>query len=78
MTQYKEDVCFCTNVRNLRKMYNLTKEQMSKVMGIGIHSLNLIEKGIIPQKLSINAVFALARYFRIPPKNIFTEITYEK
>ena len=59
-------------------MHKLTKKQMSKVMGIGMHSLNLIEKGIIPQKLSINAVFALVRCFEIPPKNIFTEITYEK
>ena len=44
MTQYKEDVCFCTNVRNLRKMYNLTKEQMSKVMGIGIAEESLTHK----------------------------------
>lgn len=74
----KDILCFCNNVRKLRNMHNLTKSQMSEIMGIGLYSLNLIEKGCLPLRLDIDAVFSLVKYFGIPLKCIFEDIEEEK
>ena len=74
MSQYKECVSFCNNVRDLRKKYKLTKKEMCVIMGIGLHSLNLIEKGIMPKRLDLKAAFRLWIYFGIEPQNLFKDL----
>ena len=43
---------------------------MSELLGIGIKSLNKIEKGEVPPRLSANVIFNIWRYFHIRPKDL--------
>ena len=54
------------NVLYLRKKNNITKRGMAKIMGIGIKTLNKIEKGLLPPRLSVEVLFRIRDYFGIP------------
>ena len=54
------------NISYLRKEYNLTKLNMAKIMGVGIKTLNKVEKGILPAKLTVDFLFRIQKYFNIP------------
>lgn len=53
---------FCKNVKLLREREGLTKKEMAKICGIGIASLEKLERGIMPKRLSVGILFALAQY----------------
>lgn len=63
--------CFTHNVMWLRKCNGLSKKEMAKIMGIGVESLNKIENGELPPKMSVEAVFNIQQHFRISPKSLF-------
>lgn len=44
---------FMHKITYLRKKCGYSKKAMSKLLGIGIHSLNLIEKGEMPLPISV-------------------------
>ncbi len=54
------------NVSYLRRKHNITKNDMAKILGIGIKSLNRIEQGILPPRLSVEILFNIREYFGIP------------
>ena len=62
---------FCKNMTKLRKKYNLTQKEMAKICGIGVKSISLIEKGILPPRLSAEIIFTVANYFNVSPKDMF-------
>lgn len=44
---------------------------MANIMGIGVLSLNKIEKNILPKRLNAKVVFSTSLYFKIPPSHLF-------
>ncbi len=59
------------NIVWLRKHYNLSKNKMAKILGISVYSLNKIENGVFPPKLTVKIFENLQTHFNIHPKNIF-------
>lgn len=67
----KECSCFLNNVLWLRKHNGLSKKEMAKKLNISIKTLNKIENGELPEKLSVEIVFDLYEHFGITPKTLF-------
>ena len=66
---------FLSNLTYLRKKYGYTQLQMAKILGIGIASWCMIERGIMPPKLSAAVVYRAADAFGIPAARLFSEMT---
>ncbi len=66
---------FLVNVAYLRKRHNLSKKEMAQILGIGIGSYNKLEQGILPERLSVDVIFNITDYFKIPPANLFQKLT---
>ena len=62
---------FCENVRRLRRKSNLTKTEMAKKLDISLYSLSLIEKNILPERLSASIIIKIYSEFKILPKDLF-------
>lgn len=60
---------FTHNVVYLRKEYGYSKSKMSKILNIGIGSLNKLEKGEVPQRMTIKPIINVWKHFGIHPKN---------
>lgn len=61
---------FVYNIIWIRKQYKLTKKDMAECMGIGVGSLNKIEKQVLPPRLSVRVVFNIEDSFGIPAKDL--------
>ncbi len=66
---------FMFNVTRLRKRHGLTKKEMAKTLGISVGTLNKIEKGELPPRMSVEIVFNIYQHFGIHPKNQFVKLT---
>ena len=75
MNDINKDVIevFTNNVVWLRKINNISKRKMCEILEIGIGSLNKIEKGILPPRLSVDVLFAIAHYFEISAEKLVGE-----
>jgi len=62
---------FLSNIAWIRKKYGISKRKMSEALKISIASLNKIENGILPPKLSMDIVFNIYISFGIEPKTMF-------
>ena len=60
------------NVSFLRKKHRLSKKALAKRIGIGVKSLSTLERGVIPPRMSINAVFRLCKVFHVLPRALFS------
>ncbi len=69
-----EEMIFCKNVKILRLKNNLTPMEMAHICGIGVKTLSLIEKGIIPPRLSVSILVSISNYFRIRPYDMFDKV----
>lgn len=58
---------FAHNVAWLREHYGLSKSEMARIMGIGVSSLNKIERGEIPPRLGVDVLFAIQKHFGMSP-----------
>ena len=56
---------FLKNIIWLRKYYGLTKKEMAGKLGIGVWTLNRIEKGELPPRLNIDVLFYIYKEFGI-------------
>ncbi|MEG1880227.1 MAG: helix-turn-helix transcriptional regulator [Oscillospiraceae bacterium] len=80
MEKLKKDInqeqllIFCKNIKNLRKREKLTQREMSDILGIGLKSLEKLEKGLIPARLSIETLFKASIYFKYAVKDLFSDI----
>lgn len=64
---------FCENVKRLRKNLNLSKKTMSSMLGICVASLNKIENGSLPPRLSCEVLFRIQSAFGIPVYVLFSK-----
>ena len=70
----KELAIFCQNIAYLRRKHNLTKTQMSAMLGVSIRTLNRIENGIFPERLGISILEKILLNFRISPSKILSPL----
>lgn len=61
-----------SNIVWLRKKNRLAKNRMAHILGIGVGSLIQLEKGVIPQRLSVDVIFAIEKYFHIHPAKLLS------
>lgn len=64
---------FLHNVVWLRKQHGLSKKQMAKILGIGIGSLNKLENGELPPRMSIRILDRIQKYFGISKADQFAK-----
>ncbi len=57
------------NILYLRKKHNLTKKEMSLILGVGIKTLNELEQGLLPPRLSVSVLFKIKDSFGVSLKN---------
>ncbi len=69
----KELQTFSYNVAWLRKKNGLTKKKMAQILGIGVVSLNKIERGEVPPRTSVEILFKIYNYFNIRPSELIAE-----
>lgn len=62
---------FTHNVTWLRKSNGLSKKKMANLLGLGVGSLNKIERGELPPRLDVSILFRLRDCFGISPKDLF-------
>ncbi len=62
---------FCQNIKALRTMHNLSKTKMASMLKISKKSLETIESGTIPKRLSLEILTAVIIHFGITPHELF-------
>ena len=68
----KDDVqILCQNIKFLRQKHNLSKTQMSQILGVSIKTLNRLEDGFLPPRISCELIFRIQRQFGIQPRQLF-------
>ena len=65
---------FCTNIKKLRAEHQLSKTEMSKILGISISSLNKLEDGVMP-RISCEVVYRMMDYFHLTAEEVFGDHT---
>lgn len=66
----KEYEILLGNIVWLRKHYEFSKERMAEIMGVTVDMLNEIEKGQMPEDLTVEAVLNMQDFFRIEPQDL--------
>ncbi|MBQ9963765.1 MAG: helix-turn-helix transcriptional regulator, partial [Clostridia bacterium] len=61
------------NMKHIREQYAFSKRDMARLLGIGIGSLNKLEKGELPPRLGVEILFNIQHYFGISPQILLTE-----
>ena len=59
------------NITWLRRHHRFSKKDMAKILGIGVNTLNKIEKGELPPHLSVDILFRENAAFGISPRDQF-------
>lgn len=57
------------NVERIRKLHNLSQEQLGDILGVSRQTIISIEKG--RYNPSLDLAFRIARYFALPIEEIF-------
>ena len=68
-----ERVNLLHNLIYLRRKHNLTQKQMAQTLGIGIVSWRMIERGVMPPRLSAKVVYRAADAFGVDASRLFSE-----
>lgn len=72
MNNTEEVAIFCENIRRLRAQHRLSKKEMAKRLEIGVHSLSLLESGVLPTRLRCDIIYAIYTQFGITPNRMFS------
>lgn len=67
-------LCFSERIGLLRRQHGLSKREMAKKLRISVASLEKIEKGELPPRLSARIVLCVYQEFGIPPHKQFDVI----
>ena len=67
----RDIINFCSNVKKLMKDYNLDDNEMAMIMKISKETLSIIKNYILPEELSVDAIFSLHKTFRVKPSSLF-------
>lgn len=71
----KNDVqILCQNIKFLRQKHKLSKNKMAQILGVSMKTLNCIENGILPPRLSCEILFRIQHHFDILPQHLFIPI----
>lgn len=62
---------FLINVRRLRKENKLSKKKMAELLNISVYTLNKIERGVFPPRLTIEPIFLIYDVFGVRPAEQF-------
>ncbi len=62
---------FLKNIAVLRHLNSLTKNEMAKILKIGIVEVEKIERGELPPSITIEVIFEIHKHFGINPKDQF-------
>ena len=57
---YNDIRIFCENIKKIRKNKRLNKKEMANLLGISVYSLNVIEGGKLPHRLSVEIIGSLS------------------
>jgi len=63
----KELLVLMKNIKYLRIRNGLTKKEMAKIIGVGIKSLNKIEKEELPKRFTVKILYRIYEHFGILP-----------
>ena len=66
------------NLLSLRRKHRLTQKEMAKRLGVGIKSLRSLERGVIPERLACDLLFAVLFQFGVPPAKLFIPFFVDK
>ena len=75
MEKESDAIILCQNIKFLRQKHNLSKTQMSNILGISIQTLNRIENGILPSRISCEVLFRIQSNFGIRARELFQILT---
>ena len=70
---YEERRNFLENLSYLRHKYGYTQKQMANLLGISISSWRMMERGILPPRLSAKVILCAADMFGTPATKLFSE-----
>lgn len=62
---------FIANVCQRRKKANLTVEELAQRSGVLLEMLEELEQGILPQKMTVDDAFDLAKVFKCKTSELF-------
>ena len=66
-TNEQELKIFTENIKFLRQKASFTQSQMAELLNISIGSLEKLESGVIPKRLSVEVVFKIMSVFKTNP-----------
>lgn len=69
----KEYKILLDNIVWLRNHYEFSKERMAEIMGITIDIFNEIERGKMPEELTVEAVLNIHKFFRVEPQDLLSK-----
>lgn len=73
-TSINQDIeIFTHNITWLRQHHKLSKTKMANILGIGLKTLNQLERGILPPRMTIDVLFAIYDHFGISPFHQLTK-----
>ncbi|MBE6654855.1 MAG: helix-turn-helix transcriptional regulator [Ruminococcaceae bacterium] len=73
MNYKKETQFFCENIKYLRKKHSLSLTSMAKKMGVSKKTLESIEQGVIPERMTCRVLFNISKNFGIEPPEMLSE-----
>ena len=65
--------CFLDNLTALRRKYGISKKKMAELSGVCVATINKIERGEFPSRVSCDVIFRAMEVFRIAPSKLFTK-----
>lgn len=69
---FQDEIMFLgQNVRRIRQSSGLSQKEMAKKLGIGVESLSMLEKGILPERLSCDIFARIKAAFGVGPMQMF-------
>lgn len=71
MENRREVIIFLENIKRLREEKGYSKREMAKRLKISIYSINKIESGELPPRLSIDVLDNIEKEFKIHPADMF-------
>ena len=70
MENRREVIIFLENIKRLREEKGYSKREMAKRLKIGLYSINKIESGELPPRLSIDVLDNIEKEFKIYPADM--------
>ena len=63
---------FCENIKAIRKANKLTKGKMAQKLGVDKNDLSNLEKGKVPEDLSVDVLVKIYEHFGVKATKMFS------